>query len=86
MASKIKISGTKKAGSSKARTKVGETLLLDSRGIGEAQLDDKVQANKKLEEQARKAVIGLGRGTNEPSAKREPTYFVLLHSSDPFLW
>ncbi|KAF9236553.1 hypothetical protein BU15DRAFT_63907 [Melanogaster broomeanus] len=59
MASKIKISETKKAGSSKARTKVGETLLLDSHSIGDAQLDDKVQVNKKLEDQARKAVIGL---------------------------
>ncbi|KAF9231067.1 hypothetical protein BU15DRAFT_82868 [Melanogaster broomeanus] len=58
MASKIKISGTKKVGSSKARTKVGETLLLDSCSIGDAQLDDKVQANKKLEDQVWKAVIG----------------------------
>ncbi|KAF9235313.1 hypothetical protein BU15DRAFT_78143 [Melanogaster broomeanus] len=61
MASKIKISGTKKAGSSKARTKVGETLLLDSHSISDAQLDDKVQANKKLEDQARKVVIGYAR-------------------------
>ncbi|KAF9231039.1 hypothetical protein BU15DRAFT_82890 [Melanogaster broomeanus] len=62
MAPKAKTAGGSKVGGSRAKTKkVGDTLLLDMRSSGTAQLDDKVKAQKKLEERASEAVLGYAR-------------------------
>ncbi|KAF9236573.1 hypothetical protein BU15DRAFT_63926 [Melanogaster broomeanus] len=59
MAPKAKMAGRSKVGGSRAKTKkVGDTLLLDTRSSGTAQLDEKVKAQKKLEERASQVVLG----------------------------